>query len=126
MKAEIKDISCDYFDLSTYTPIDPESFSFPLFVTVGTEFAEGEDLFYIQVCTPKWILENHCREDVIIGRHYLIVMEYDYARIIQTITAFCSQWEASTWPELAEKLGRLGQWEFEDHQEQRPGEPWSA
>jgi hypothetical protein len=118
MKAVIRRLySPDVDDLSNYIPSDPESFSFLLQMVAGPECEEGEESFDIQVCTPKWMLENYKQDEIIIGRHYLIVMEYNYDRILQRIRSFCSRCEGSTWEEVAEKLNRLGHWEFEDYQE---------
>ena len=118
MKAEIKSIySLEIDDLPNYIPSDPEAFSFQLRLIAGPESEPGEESFDIQVCTPKWLLENHRREDIIIGRHYLIVMEYNYERILRFINKFLLRCEGSTWTEVAEKLGRLGFWEFEDYRE---------
>lgn len=118
MKAEIKSIySLDIDDLPNYSPADTENFCFSLRIIASPESEEGEESFDIQVCTPKWMLENYRKEEVIIGRHYLIVMEYNYDRILQTISSFCSRCEGATWREVAEKIGRLGYWEFEDYRE---------
>jgi len=118
MKAVLKRLhSPDIDSLPDFKPSDPDSFCFLLQLMVGPEFEDGEESFDIQVCTPKWILENHRREDVIIGRHYLLVMEYNYERIQQIISTFCSTCHGATWEEIAEKLGRLGKWEFEDYQD---------
>ncbi len=118
MKAEIKNIySTDIVNLREYRPPNAESFSFQLRVIAGPQFEEGEESFDLTVCTPKWLLDNHRKDDVIIGRHYLIVMEYNYQRIEKTITEFCNTCVGATWTEVAEKLGRLGHWEFEDYQE---------
>lgn len=122
MKAKIKNIySLDIDDLQNYTPFDPENFHLLLRVIACPESEEGEESFDIQICTPQWLLESHKPEDVIIGRHYLIVMEYNYDRIINTIKSFASECNAATWEEVAEKLGRLGKWEFEDYQEYGQG-----
>src|SRR5262245_5362265 len=118
MKAEIKKLHTpDIDDLSKYSPYDPENFHFLLQLIAGPEGEKGEESFEILICTPKWLLDNHRKEDVIIGRHYLIMMEYNYKRMLQAINTFCHRCEGSTWKEVAEKLGRLGHWEFEDYQE---------
>lgn len=118
MRAEIKSLySLDIDDLSKYNPSDPESFYFLLRLIAGPESEVGEESFDIQVCTPKWLLENHKVEEIIIGRHYLIVMEYNYDRLFRFISKFCSSCEGDTWTEVAEKLSRLGYWEFEDYRE---------
>lgn len=118
MKPEIKAIySFDIEDLETYKPPDATSFAFHLRLIAGPQSEPGEESFDLRVCTPNWLLENHAREDVIIGRHLLIVMEYDYQRILKTITKFLETCTGNTWTEVAEKLGRLGYWEFEDYTE---------
>ena len=121
MKAEIKNIySLDIDDLSNYSPADPESFCFSLRIIAGPEAEEGEESFDVQVCTPKWMLENFSKEEVILGRHYLIVMEYNYDRLLEAISSFCSECEGASWEEVAEKIGRLGYWEYEDYVESEP------
>lgn len=118
MKAEIKSLySLDIDDLPNYSPSDPECFNFLLRLIAGPESEPGEESFDIQVCTPKWLFEHHRREDIIMGRHYLIVMEYNYEKLVQFISEYCSRCEGSTWAEVAETLGRLGHWEFEDYRE---------
>ena len=117
MKVAIRYLhSPDIYDLTTYVPFDRDNVGFLLQVMAGPETDEGCESFDVQVCTPKWLL-NHCsKEEVIIGRHYLIMGEYDYSRLLARISAYCSRIEGSTWEELAEKLGRLGKWEFEDYE----------
>lgn len=123
MKAVIKRLhSPDIDNLSNFAPSDPDNFCFLLQVMAGPEGVEGEESFDIRVCTPKWILENYRTEDVIIGRGHLILMEYNYDRILQRISSFISGCDGETWEELAEKLTRLGKWEFEDYQEYESGQ----
>jgi hypothetical protein len=115
--------SPDVADLSGYRPADPEVFGLLVQVMIGPEGGEGKESFDIRVCSPRWLLERHNKEDVIIGRHHLIMLEYDYTRLRRTIEAFCRESEAPTWSELALKLGRLGKWEFEDYVEASPPAP---
>jgi hypothetical protein len=116
MRAEIKRIySPDIGDLAFFKPQDPESFSFLLRIIAGPEGEEGEESFDVEVCTPRWLLETYQRDEVVIGRHHLIVFEYNWERITQTVTSFCASCFGETWKEAAEKLGRIGKWEFEDY-----------
>jgi len=117
MKAKVKGIhSPDIFDLASYIPNDAEKFSLLLQIMVGPADSDGEESFDIEVCTPQWLIETYQKNDVLIGRHYLIVFEYNYDRIISRIVSYISSCEGKTWHELAEKIGRLGLWEFEDYQ----------
>lgn len=118
MRAEIKKIySIDVDNLKSFEPKDTESFSLNLRIIAGPEGEDGEESFDVEVCTPKWLLQTYGSNEVIIGRHHLIVFEYNYERLMLTIRAFCTSCVGETWKEVAEKLGRLGRWEFEDYKE---------
>lgn len=118
MNAELKRLhSPDIYDLENYQPEDPEKFGFLLQAMVGPEGKEGEESFDIEVCTPRWLEETHGISDVIIGRHHLIVREYNYPRIVATIKDFLRCCSGERWNEVAEKVSRLGKWEFEDYTE---------
>lgn len=116
MKAELKRVhSPDIPDLSSHCFDNGESFCFLLQALVGPEGGNGEESFDIEICTPKWLLENHGKHDVVFGRHRLIVFEYSYNLIINTIEKFIDSCSGNSWEEVAEKIGRLGKWEFEDY-----------
>jgi len=116
MKAELKRLhSPDVENLITYIPDDPDSFSFLLQTFVGPKGEEGEEAFDIEVCTPAWLSENYREEDIVIGRHLLIVFNYDYERIFQRIKLYVESCSGDTWDEVAQKVGRIGKWEFEDY-----------
>jgi hypothetical protein len=84
MRPVIKAIhSPDIFDFSTHVPEDTQNFCFLLEIDVGPADEEGADTFDIVVCTPKWLSEHYNREDILVGRHYLIAFEYNFSRIIQ-------------------------------------------
>ncbi|MHB8793345.1 MAG: Imm8 family immunity protein [Thermoleophilia bacterium] len=54
------------------------------------------------------------------GRHYLIMLNYNLERLKNFIVSYVESCTGDTWQEVAEKLGRLGKWEFEDYQEYSP------
>jgi len=55
MQSELKSIiSTQIIDLDIYRPIDEKSFSFTLTVAVGPKGTVEEEIFDIEVCTPKW------------------------------------------------------------------------
>ena len=116
MKAEIKALhSPDVYDLVNYSPEKEDNFCFLLQVLAGLKDEEGEESFDIVVCTPKWLMENHNRKDVVFGRHRIIVFEYDYQRLLTSLKTYIESFNESNWIELGEKIGRIGKWEFEDY-----------
>ena len=118
MKPSIRRIhSPDVSDLEGYRPDDPSVFGFLAQVMIGPANSEGEESFDITVCSPKWLLEQYARQDVIFGRHHLIMLEYDFARMMSVFERLCNESEAPTWGEVAAKLGRFAKWEFEDYRE---------
>jgi hypothetical protein len=116
LRAQVKDLySLDVEDLVKYSPDDPDCFSLHLRVIVGPKDQLGEESFDVEVCTPNWFLHKYGRQNVIIGRHFLIVFEYNFERIRRTIIDFCENCTGDTWEEVALKVSRLGYWEFEDY-----------
>ena len=82
---------------------------------VGPDNSEGEESFEIEVCTPKWLMENYSSEEIILGRHLLIVQKFDYKSIHRRILTYLAQCTGDNWSEIALKVSRLGKWEFEDY-----------
>ena len=116
MKAQVRRFhSPDITDLEAYVPPDPTNFAFLLQVLAGPQGASGDESFNLEVCTPGWIARRLRTENVMIGRHHLIVADYDWDRIAAFITKWVAKCEGDTWQEVALKLGRLGHWEFEDY-----------
>ena len=115
MKAEVRRFhSPDITDLDAYMPPDPTNFAFQLQVMAGPKGAAGEESFDLEVCTPAWLNERLRTDKVVMGRHHLIVADYNWNRISAFITKWVGNREGDTWQEVALKVGRLGHWEFED------------
>ncbi|MEV5895657.1 Imm8 family immunity protein [Nonomuraea fuscirosea] len=49
------------------------------------------------------------------GRHWLFVAELRPDKVTKWLSDRIAVLEAPTWGELAEKIGRIGEWEFEDY-----------
>lgn len=114
MKAIVKGIFCDEFDLSSYSPDDGQIFSATLRIKIGPVDSEGADDFELLVCTPEWMLKHI--QGPKWGRHLLIVSEYDLNCIEEFICSYVAQCIGKDWPEIAAKLTRVFFWEFEDYQ----------
>ncbi|MDM8178144.1 immunity 8 family protein [Olivibacter sp. 47] len=118
MKAKLKYIhSPDILDLSEFIPEKQNNFSILLQLIVAPLNGEGEESFDIVLCTPQWLIENHQISDIIIGRHYLIVFEYNYSRIYNKLKELIENIDGENWDDIGMKVGRIGKWEFEDYQE---------
>lgn len=114
IRAELKFLhSPDADPLESFIPNGP--FGILVMAMIGPAGQEGHESFDFILCTPDWFSSN-MREDILIGRHYLFIRDYDYARLEQFVQNFCNSCgEETTWRAMAEKLGRLGKWEFEDY-----------
>jgi hypothetical protein len=104
--------STDAPSLETFRPEGP--FGIYIFAMVGPAGSLGEESFGITVCTPDWF-EQTMKESVRSGRHHLFVKQYDYEQLKRFLTGYCSTCMGSSWAEVAEKVARIGYWEFEDY-----------
>ena len=116
MKAKLRNIhSPDIFDLQGFVPKEENDFGLLLQLIVSALDSDGEESFDIMLCTPKWLTRNHKKTDIIFGRHYLIVFEYNYRKIYDKLKVSVESIEVETWDEIGLKIGRIGKWEFEDY-----------
>ena len=116
MRAVIRRLhSPDIDDLEGYQPSEPDRFSFLLQILAGPENGHGEESFDLLVCTPRWILEKHSPDDIVLGRHMMIVFKYDYQNLRDFLCRKVEEVSGETWNDVAQGLSRLGRWEFEDY-----------
>jgi hypothetical protein len=116
MRATIKSYDSDEIeDFRTYYPEDPEVFAFSLTLAIGEVGNVGADNFEIKVVTPEFVRLQYPGDKCYLLRHYLLVKEYDFASIIALLTKYVNSLEAQTWEQLAQKIGQVARWEFEDY-----------
>lgn len=108
--------SPDAPDLETWQPPDAETFGILLQALIGPEFADGEESFDFVVCTPSWLARTGAAGPTFL-RHHLLVSSFDYGAIRNAIEELVASCEGADWNEVATKLGRFGQWEFEDNRD---------
>jgi len=114
LKAEFRSLSStDEIDLERYMPDDQQNFCFKLRVIAGLPNDIREDYFDIKVCTPQWLMKKKSNQDFIIGRHHLIVFEFNFERIKNFIQTFVENQTGDNWEEIAIKIGCLGKWQYE-------------
>ncbi|WP_454645473.1 immunity 8 family protein [Bradyrhizobium liaoningense] len=111
--AELKDLSStDVPSLETYNPVG--EFGILVFAMVGPAGDRGQESFQITVCTPDWFLQ-HMNKSIASGRHHLFVRRFNYQELWSYLADYCSGCTGSSWQEAAEKVARIGFWEFEDY-----------
>jgi hypothetical protein len=113
VEAELKRLhSPDTYNLEAFKPAGP--FGILVQAMVGPAGADAEESFDIVVCTIDWFDAN-MRDDIMSGRHFLFVKRYDYHKLLGYLRSFCSSCKGESWSEVAQKVGRIGKWEFEDY-----------
>ena len=119
MLSEVKSImSTEIHDLENYRPDDFENFSFLLTVTVSPKGEIGGEMFDIDVCTPKWLLD-HQDTDFILGKGKIIVFKCDMKMILARVRGLFEGCTGKDWSEITIKLSRIGLWEFEDYEKMK-------
>jgi hypothetical protein len=115
LTAQVKALSTiDHIALEDVRPEDPECFQILVRAMVGPRDQEGEESFDLKVCTPSWLAKVCAKDGFVLGVHYLIVDHYDLPKIRQLINRFIERCSGDTWQQVAQKVGRLAYWEFED------------
>ncbi len=116
MKIELKRLhSPDIIDLKSFKPEEENNFSFLLQFFVGIEDEEGEETFSLEVCSPAWIEDNYDIDDVLIGRHHIIIQQYNYDKLLKFIVGLIDKCPGDNWNDITNKLSRFGLYEFEDY-----------
>jgi hypothetical protein len=98
-------------------PIGPGGSAFCVLVQalIGPEESVGEEAFDFLVCNASWIASHLQTVPFLFGRHYLLVTEFRWNLVEAAIRSLCNDVSGPTWAEVAAKLARYGQWEFEDY-----------
>lgn len=116
MRATIKGYdSYEIEDFHTYKPDDALVFAVSINFEIGPVGSAGADNFQLTIATPEFLRIQYPGDVCYFLRHYLLVKEYDFSRILAFMTKYVNSLEAETWEQLAEKIGRVALWEFEDY-----------
>ena len=115
VRAQLRSLfSPDADPLHQFAPDGP--FGILVMAMIGPADGPGEESFDFMLCTPDWFSSN-LKDDITNGRHHLFVRQFDYSRLRSFVEAYCAGCSGKSWKEVAEKLSRLGKWEFEDYRE---------
>ncbi|MGX7678693.1 Imm8 family immunity protein [Jatrophihabitans sp. DSM 45814] len=77
------------------------------------------ETFQVTVCTPDGLAALVERDSVVIGRHFLFAAAIQVDQIEEFVRDRLRRLDGDSWTELAEKIARIGYWEFEDYTEYR-------
>jgi hypothetical protein len=116
MKAELQALEWDDADvaLEDFVPADPEYCRFEVVASISFQGGRGPHLFYIRICTTKW-LEDNLTDGVRMGWPYLIFDVYSFEVALRFIRKFVSEIEGPTWWSLCLQLSKLGRWEYDQN-----------
>jgi Immunity protein 8 len=99
---------------------DPaEMTSTVMIFAAGPLGGQGEETFQATVCTATRLTELVERDGVVAGRHFLFVDAIARQRVEEFVRDRLRRIDGEAWTELAEKIGRIGFWEFEDYTKSR-------
>lgn len=116
MTPELKRLhSPDVDDLTHFSPATGEPFGILVQAMFGPVGVDGEESFDVVVCTPGWLEKKVIENSLYSGRHHLICSKFDLGQLIAFFEDYAREAEGENWQEVAEKLSRIAQWEFEDY-----------
>jgi hypothetical protein len=75
----------------------------------------GEERFQLTARIPSALADQLQQHPFLIGHHSLFVPELHTAEVAKWLSDRIAVLEAPTGSELAKKIGRIGEWEFEDY-----------
>jgi hypothetical protein len=114
MRAAVRSFVSPDVDLGAFSPEDPDDFTVLIQAIVGPEGAEGEESLEFIVTTPGALARKIEAEGPVFGRGFVVVRSTDMSSILNTIEKAIARVEGSDWSAVANRLIRLGFYEFED------------
>ena len=118
MKAKVKDlISLEIEDaLENFYPADPNNFGTWVRMMIGPDDSVGAESFDVLICTLTWLNTEYSERRIFWGKNMLILFRYDLDEIKLHISKYVQNLSGDDWGTLAQKLSKVGEWEFENYQ----------
>ncbi|WP_409999137.1 immunity 8 family protein [Bradyrhizobium sp. SZCCHNPS1003] len=110
--ANLRRLTSTDVDLVNFQPSG--DFGVYVLALVGPAGSVGEESFGLTICTTGWF-EKCMNAPIVSGRHHLFVKRFDYDAIISYLEKYCTSCSGNSWREVADKVARIGYWEFEDY-----------
>lgn len=119
MFPELKEIySREIFtELDKYYPEDEDFFELELTLVVGVKGQDGGDIFYLNVCSPRWMSLLYKNQEKLPRQGYLVIEKYDIFNIKKAINEKLATISGSNWLEIAKKINLFAIWEFDNYKD---------
>jgi hypothetical protein len=115
MRAKLKWLgSLEVEDPASWLP-DTDEWAIHLRLLAGPADGPGEESFDLVVCSAGWLGAKAREQGVVDARHHLVMDGFNWQMVRSYIDQRVSRCEGASWSDVAEKLARLGYWEFEDY-----------
>ena len=105
--------------LDSYVPPIADDFGSLLTALIGPDEAEGEEVFYVSVCSPTWLARATMMENTkgyeFVRRRLVVDRSGPGAVPPRRLRLVFTHVQGPTGLEVATKLSRYLQWEFEDY-----------
>ena len=104
--------------LETYKPPLPDDFGILLMAFIGPSDGAGEELFHVTVCSSKWLARATMAgptKGYEFQRARLVVSRWDPDLFRRAISDLCLHAIGADWSDVANKLSRYLDWEFEGY-----------
>jgi len=84
-------------------------------VLIGPKNLPGEESFDFLICTPNWLMQAYNHSELVFGKNFIIVFEYDIKNVLNKIEKLVSSFDGENWSQLANQLAKYGRWGFEGY-----------
>jgi hypothetical protein len=99
-------------DLEGWSPDERDRFQIVVAAEIGPAGDPGADVFYVDVCSPSWLVDQPLEKGFRWGHPYLFLERWDYEVLRRAIDDRCRQTSGRDWDEVAVELSRYFHWEF--------------
>jgi hypothetical protein len=100
---------------ATSLPADPEHCRVGIVAGIGLEGDDAQDDFRFQFCTLKYVASKVRNSRYFCDRGLVVVEGFSWEIVELTLASICDQIEGQSWDEIAKELSKIGEWEFEDY-----------
>ncbi len=114
MKPELKAQDCtDHDPIEEWQPAAAMDVDYWLCLHVGPAGQTGAELFYVNVLSEA--AARQLGEGELARRKKIVVKDYSWSAVMRAVHAILDQIDGTDWKEIAQKLSKKFDWEFENY-----------